>query len=101
MAVHQCAGFSSNPKAIHKVHQCARFSSNLKAIHELAIKQIVRYLFATKDKGLIMRPASDLTQDMYVDSNFAGMWHKEHSQLRNNVNFRMGFVITFGGCPVT
>jgi hypothetical protein len=38
---------------------------------------------------------------MYVDSNFAGMWHKEHSHLRNNVLSRTGYVIFFVGCPVT
>jgi histone deacetylase 1/2 len=38
---------------------------------------------------------------MYVDSNFAGMWHKEYSHLRDNVLSRTGYVILFGRCPIT
>jgi hypothetical protein len=38
---------------------------------------------------------------MYVDADFAGMWHKEFSELRSHVLSRTGYVITFCGCPVT
>jgi hypothetical protein len=42
------------------VHQCARYCTNPKAIHELAVKRIIRYLLGTKDKGLLLRPTADL-----------------------------------------
>lgn len=83
------------------VHQCAKYCSQPKAIHELAVKRIVRYLLATKDKGLILKPSTSLTLDMFVDADFAGMWHKEYAALRTNVLSRTGFVITFCGCPIT
>jgi hypothetical protein len=83
------------------VHQCAKYCSKPKAIHELAVKRIVRYLMVTKDKGLILRPSQSLTLDMYVDTSFTGMWHKEYAELRENVLSRTGFVITFCGCPIT
>jgi len=83
------------------VHQCARFCASPKALHELVVKRIIRYLQATQQQGIIMKPSTNLTLNMYVDSNFAGMWHKEHSHLRNNVLSRTGYVIFFVGCPVT
>ncbi len=54
------------------VHQCARYCTNPKAIHELAIKRIIWYLLGTKDKGLLLRPTADLSLDMFVDADFAG-----------------------------
>jgi hypothetical protein len=82
------------------VHQCAKYCANPQAIHELAVKRIVRYLLATKDKGLILKPTQSLTLDMYVDADFAGMWHKEYAELRDSVLSRTGFVILFCGCPI-
>jgi hypothetical protein len=92
---------NTRPDISMAVHQCAKYCANPKAIHELAVKRIVRYLLATKDKGLILKPSQSLTLDMYVDADFAGMWHKEYAELRENVLSRSGFVITFCGCPIT
>jgi hypothetical protein len=36
-----------------------------------------------------------------VDADFAGRWHKEFSQLRENVLSRTGYVVTFCGCPIS
>ncbi len=69
-------------------------------MHELAVKWIARYLLLTKDKGLLLRPTKSFTLDMYVDADFAGMWHQEHSALRDNVLSRTGYIITFCGCPI-
>jgi hypothetical protein len=84
------------------VHQCAKFCSNPKAIHELAVKRIICYLLATKDKGPTLKSSLSLTLDMFVDVNFAEMWHKEYANLCDNVLSRTGFfIITFCGCPIT
>jgi hypothetical protein len=37
---------------------------------------------------------------MYADADFAGMWHQEHSALRENVLSCTGYVITYCGCPI-
>jgi hypothetical protein len=37
---------------------------------------------------------------MYVDADFAGMWHQEHSALRENVLSHTGYIITFCDCPI-
>jgi hypothetical protein len=48
-----------------------------------------------------MHPSTKLSLDMYVDSDFAGMWHCKHTHLRDNVLSRTGYIVFFGGCPVT
>jgi hypothetical protein len=49
------------------VHQCARFSANPKTKHAEAVKRIGRYLLATKDKGLTMKPDKN-GLECWVDS---------------------------------
>ncbi len=83
------------------VHQCAHYCSNPKALHDLAVKHIVHYLLATKDKGLILCPTKTLSLDMYVEADFAGHRHKEYSHLRDSVLSRTSYVITFCGCPIS
>jgi hypothetical protein len=85
MAVHQCAGFCSAPRALH----------------EIAVKRIVRYLLATRDKGMLLTPNMTFNLDMFVDADFAGRWHKEFSHLRDSVLSRTGYVVTFCGCPIS
>jgi len=64
------------------VHQCARYSTNPTALHEFAVKRIGRYLLLTRDKGLIMSPRQDFCLDMFIDANFASLWHKDYAELR-------------------
>jgi hypothetical protein len=90
---------NTRPDISYAVHQCARFCTRPTALHELAVKRIARYLLLTKDRSLILKPTRALTLDMYVDAVFAGMWHQEHSALRENVLSRTGYIITFCGCP--
>jgi hypothetical protein len=90
----------TRPDISMAVHNCARFSVSPTYLHEQAVKRIGRYLFATKDRGLIYKPASTETLDMYVDADFAGTWHKEFSHLRDSVLSRTGFVILYQGCPI-
>jgi hypothetical protein len=47
---------TSRPDIAMATHQCARFNSCPKLSHERAVKQIVRYLLDTRDKGLIFCP---------------------------------------------
>jgi hypothetical protein len=82
------------------VHQCARFCTNPKAVHDLAIKRIARYLLPTADKGIILTPSTDMALKMYMDADFAGRWHKKYAELRDNVLSRTGYVILFCICLV-
>jgi hypothetical protein len=91
---------NTRPDISIAMHQCARFCSNPKAIHELAVKRSARYLLNTQNQGLILHPTTDLSLNMFVDADFAGRWHKENSELQDSVLSCTGYVITFCGCPV-
>jgi len=91
---------NTRPDISFTVHQCARYSSNSTALHELAVKRIGRYLLATKDKGLILHPTHDFKLDMFIDADFAAMWHREYSELRECVLSFTGYIITYCGCPI-
>ena len=69
-------------------------------LHEIAVKRIARYLLFTKDKGIIMSPTQDFHLDSYVDADFAGMWHQEHSALRDSILSCTGYIITYCRCPI-
>jgi len=51
-------------------------------------------------QGLIIRPTSSLQLDVYVDSDFAGLWRSEDSQDPVCVKSRTGFVILLAACPL-
>ena len=69
--------------------------------YETALKRIGRYLKATRDRGLILNPKSDLCKlDCYTDSDFAGMYGQKLPTDPACVKSRTGFVITFANCPV-
>jgi hypothetical protein len=91
---------NTRPDISFAVHQCAGYSSNPTALHKLAVKRIGRYLLATRDKGLILQPTHNFILDMFVNADFAGMWHHEYSKLWECAFSRTGYVITYCGCPV-
>ena len=69
--------------------------------HETALKQIGRYLKATRDRCLILNPNSGLCKlDFYPDADFVGMYGHKLPIDTACVKIRTGFVITFADCPV-
>jgi len=91
---------NTRPDLSFAVHQCARYSTNPTALHEFAVKRIGRYLLLTRDKGLIMSPRQDFRLDMFVDADFAGLWHRDYAELKECALSRTGFIITYCGCPI-
>ena len=69
--------------------------------HEKAVKRIGRYLKATREKGLILKPNDDLNLELYADSDFAGLWNIENPNDAISVRSRTGYVITLSGLPVS
>jgi len=78
----------------------AQFTTPPRRIHELAIRRIVHYLKATKDKGYILRLTTHLNLDCYVDADFAGAWTSSTAEDPSSVKSRPGHAITFAACPV-
>ena len=92
---------NSRPDIAFSVNQCARFTNCPKLVHEQAIKRIGRYLKATREKGLIMKPNSDMNLELYADSDFAGLWNVENPDDPISVRSRTGYIITLCGLPVS
>ena len=53
----------TRPEITYAVNCCARYMFNPRLSHEKALKRIGRYLKATRDKGLIMRPSNEFKVD--------------------------------------
>ena len=66
---------NTRPDIQYAVHACACYTHRPTASHSKAVKQIVRYLVGTADKGIILKPTKDISIDMYVDADFASMWN--------------------------
>ena len=92
----------SRPDIGFAVSQAARFSFAPKRSHELALIRIGQYLKGTRDRGLIFKPqpVNELTMDVYVDSDFMGLYGKERRSDPSNVKSRTGYVINLNGCPL-
>jgi hypothetical protein len=85
----------------HAVHQCARLASNPKQSHANAVKYLCRFLFATKDKGLILHPDTSKSFEVHVDCDFAGNWVREDAMNDpSTAKSRTGYIISYGGCPI-
>jgi hypothetical protein len=91
---------NSRPDISFAVNQCARYSTNPTLNHEIAVKRIARYLKQTRDRGMIISPKPNLTLDLYVDADFAGLWNILDTDDPSTVRSRTGYVITLGSVPV-
>lgn len=92
----------SRPDLGMAISQVARFSFAPKRSHELALIRIGQYLKGTLDEGLIMKPmdTGSFKMDVYVDSDFLGLYGKELRTDPDNVKSRTGYVILLNDCPM-
>ena len=92
----------SRPDLGFALSQCSRFTFAPKRSHELALIRIGQYLKGTADKGMIMKPGSPdkIQMDVYVDSDFMGLYGKEQRHDSTNVKSRAGHIILINGCPI-
>ena len=92
---------STRPDLTYAVHQCARFSHDPKVEHGNAVKRIGRYLKGTMDKGLIMKPDSNLSLDLHVDADFAGNWDQDIAASDPaTAQSRHGYILRYCGIPL-
>ena len=107
---------SSRPELAYAVHQCARFCNDPRQSHGEAVKRIGRYLAGTADKGMLLRPndstlhcwthgslpkPADALFDCWVDASHAAEWNRASAtDDAATAKSRMGWVITFAGCPM-
>ena len=92
---------NTRPDIIFAVSQAARFTHDPKQSHATAVKQIVRYLAKTADKGMIVkRPTEAIKLDCYVDADFAGLYKVENGESIDSAKSRSGYIIKLGGCTL-
>ena len=91
---------NSRPDIAFAVNQAARFTHDPKDSHATAVKRIVKYLIATRDRGLTFKPTPDWKLDCYVDADFCGLWGSEDPNDPIVSKSRTGYIITLGGCPL-
>jgi hypothetical protein len=92
---------NSRPDITYPVHQCARFCADPKVEHGKAIMWIGRYLLATRDKGMILKPNGE-SFDVSVDADFTGNWDpSEAASDCDTARSRHGYIITYAGCSIT
>ena len=92
----------SRPELGFALSQASRFAFDPKRSHELALIRIGQYLKGTLNEGLIMKPfTSDMIwMDVYVDSDFLGLYGSERRSDPDSVRSRAGFIILVNGCPI-
>jgi hypothetical protein len=90
----------SRPDIAYAVNCAARYMFCPRHSHETALKRIGRYLKATRNHGLILKPSDSLKIDSYPDADFAGLYGHEKPTDPSCVKSRSGFVITVADCPV-
>ena len=91
---------STRPNIAYAVHQCACFSSQPKASHGDAIKRITRYLLGTKTKGIILSPGNH-SFACWADADFVGNWNATIAmEDMTTARSRSGYIITYASCPI-
>jgi hypothetical protein len=70
------------------------------AIYEKGLKRIGKYLKATRDNGLVLKPSGLLKVDAYLDTDFAGLYGHEKTTDPACAKSRTGFLISVSDCPM-
>ena len=92
---------NTRPDIAYATHQCARFSHDPKQQHAEAVEYLIKYLHATKDKGIIMKPKGEPIIEIYADADFSGNWNKATaSKDPSTAKSRTGYVVMFANCPI-
>jgi hypothetical protein len=64
------------------------------------LKESFTTFLSLKIEDLQCLQQMELALYIYVNSDFASMWHKEHAHLRDSIFSQTGLAILFGGCPI-
>jgi hypothetical protein len=92
---------STRPDLAYAVHQCARFASDPRYEHGQAVKWLGRYLYGTRDQGIIFKPTKTPSLNLFVDSDWSGLWDKSIAATDSSTaRSRHGFIVEYCGCPL-
>ena len=92
---------NTRPDIAFAVSQVCRFGHNPKKSHAQAVKTILRYLKGTANKGIVVKPSDgSLKLDLYVDSDFCGLFGREDPRDVNSARSRTGYIVMCCGWPI-
>ncbi len=95
LADHTC------PNITYASNCAIRYMFCPKLMHKQALKQIGRYLKATANKGLIIKPSEKILMiDSFPNANFTGMYRHKVMDDHFCVKRRAGYVIMVADCPI-
>lgn len=91
----------TRPDIAYATHQLARFSVDPRVPHGEALEYLLKYLRATRDRGIIMKPDANKQLEAYADADFSGNWNAATAaEDAATSKSRTGFIILFAGCPI-
>ena len=91
---------NTHPYISMVMHVCARHVNNPNWTHQDAVKYLCRYLYFTRNHGLISKPTGNNHLNAYVDHDFASQWSHATSQLWDSTISHTSYVIVYCGCPI-
>ena len=104
---------STQPEISMALHQCEHFYNNPCLVHICTIRCISNYPVRTSTyvdspggnwrlstRGVVYNPDKEKGINCYVDANFAGGRAQVDANNAENFMLRMGYVITYAGCPL-
>jgi hypothetical protein len=92
---------TTRPDISFAIHQLARFSADPRMAHHTGVHRLARYLKKTQTEGMHLKPSTgELTLDLWVDADFAGLWGSEDPTDPTCTRSRSGTLITLAGNPV-
>ena len=84
----------------YQAHQCARYTENPKVEHGKAVKWLGRYLKNTVNRGITIEPDDSKGLEVFVDSDFAGLWDRTDTDNRDTARSRHGYIIMYNRVPI-
>ena len=87
------------PDIAYAVHQLAIFSSDPKKSHGEAAIHLIKYLFGTREKGIVFQPNPKHDLNTYVDADFCGNCDRLTAEEDISTSkTRSGYFILFADC---
>ena len=67
----------TRPDIGYATHQCAKFIEDPRAPHAKAVEHVVKYLQRTCDKGIILKPDTTKSLEVFAVADFSGTGTKK------------------------
>ena len=91
----------TRPDIAYATHQVARFCEDPCEEHVKAIVHLGNYLKHTRSQGIILKPDSTKSIEVYVDVDFSGNWDRNTAEYDDSTaKSRSNYIILYAGCPI-